>query len=208
MPASPHRSSHGARDILTWRAERAWQFREADRVLCPSHDVLARLQRHGLADQRRPRSARTGQASALAAARHRRAKASCGSPCSARWPITRAARTVAAVAEMADPKTIEIHLIGHTEGNFPKPALKRMKITGRYEEADAGRTDRDDRAACHLVSRGLAGDVQLHAERRDRRPGCRSPPRGSALSPNGWTAGPDLAGRHRDVARGLDQPVR
>ena len=38
-----HRSSHGATDIVTWRAEQAWQFKEAARVLCPSHDVLARL---------------------------------------------------------------------------------------------------------------------------------------------------------------------
>ena len=41
--------SHGARDILTWRAEQAWQFIEAERVLCPSLDVLSRLQRHELA---------------------------------------------------------------------------------------------------------------------------------------------------------------
>ncbi len=44
-----HRSSHGARDIVTWRAEHAWQFKEAARVFCPSRDVLSRLQRHGLA---------------------------------------------------------------------------------------------------------------------------------------------------------------
>ena len=40
------RASHGARDILTWRADHAWQFDQAARVLCPSQDVLARVQRY------------------------------------------------------------------------------------------------------------------------------------------------------------------
>jgi hypothetical protein len=43
-----HRSTQGARDIVTWRAEQAWQLKDADRVFCPSLDVLARLQRFGL----------------------------------------------------------------------------------------------------------------------------------------------------------------
>ena len=42
------------------------------------------------------------------------------------------ARTVAAVAEAADPRLIEIHLIGHTEESFPKPALNRLRTTGAY----------------------------------------------------------------------------
>jgi len=46
------------------------------------------------------------------------------------------ARTVAAVAEAADPRTTEIHLIGHTDGPFPPAALKRMKCTGRYDDTD------------------------------------------------------------------------
>ena len=39
----------GATDILTWRRSHDWLFREAGRVICPSLDALARLQRHGLA---------------------------------------------------------------------------------------------------------------------------------------------------------------
>ena len=38
-----NRSSNGARDIITWRAEQAWQLKEAARVLCPSRDVSVRL---------------------------------------------------------------------------------------------------------------------------------------------------------------------
>ena len=42
------RSSHGARDIVSWRRGNAWQFLEADRVICPSEDVRDRLARYGL----------------------------------------------------------------------------------------------------------------------------------------------------------------
>jgi glycosyltransferase involved in cell wall biosynthesis len=43
---------------------------------------------------------------------------------------------VAAVAKLADPKTTEIHLIGYIEGPFSENAEKRIKITGRYDDAD------------------------------------------------------------------------
>ena len=46
------------------------------------------------------------------------------------------ARTIASVAEMADPNRIEIHLIGRTEGPFSGRALTRMKLTGPYNDAD------------------------------------------------------------------------
>ena len=42
------RPSHGARDIVSWRRSNAWQFLEADRVICPSEDVRKRLARYGL----------------------------------------------------------------------------------------------------------------------------------------------------------------
>jgi glycosyltransferase involved in cell wall biosynthesis len=38
----------GARDILSWRADWRWLFSEADRVLCPTHDVQRRLARFGI----------------------------------------------------------------------------------------------------------------------------------------------------------------
>jgi GT2 family glycosyltransferase/glycosyltransferase involved in cell wall biosynthesis len=139
------RSSHDARDIVTWRAERAWQFRDADRVFCPSRDVLDRLRRFG-ADAR------------AVLAPHEAVERS-------PWPLRvvaprggklriavlgtlvnhKGARTVASVAELADPKTTEIHLIGHIIGPFPEPARKRMKLTGRYEDAElAGLIERID----------------------------------------------------------------
>ncbi len=131
-----HRSSHGARDIVTWRTEHAWQFTDAARVFCPSRDVVTRLERYGLAAN-------------VVYAPHEAVESS-------RWPLRanpprdgklkiavlgtlvdhKGGRTVASVAEMADPKTTEIYLIGHIEGDFSKAALERIKITGRYEDDD------------------------------------------------------------------------
>ena len=143
------RPSHGARDILSWRAERAWQFQEAEQILCPSHDALVRLQRYGLA-------------AAAVVVPHDPVDPG-------PWPVRvappgqdrlriavlgvladhKGARMAAAVAEACDPATTEIHLIGYTENNFPKPALKRMTVTGRYEDAEL--PGLIDKVAPHIV---------------------------------------------------------
>jgi GT2 family glycosyltransferase/glycosyltransferase involved in cell wall biosynthesis len=131
-----HRSSNHSREIVMWRAERAWQFREAARVLCPSADALARLQRNGLADR-----AILAPHEPVAAAPWPLHIARIGK---ARLRIAvlgtlvnhKGALTVAAVAEAMDPKTTELHLIGHTDGPFPEAARKRMKMTGRYDDPD------------------------------------------------------------------------
>ncbi len=132
-----HCASYGARDIVTWRMDHAWLFRDAARVLCPSADVLDRLQRYGLADR------------ALVAPHE-------GVP-GGEWPLCppglaegerlrvailgtlaehKGARSVAAVIPLAARSGIEIHLIGYIDGNFPDAARKRLKITGRYKEPD------------------------------------------------------------------------
>lgn len=41
-----HRPSHGAKDIDWWRAKHAWAIDDADRVICPSHDVEQRIRRY------------------------------------------------------------------------------------------------------------------------------------------------------------------
>ena len=134
-----HRASHRARDIVTWRAEHAWPFKEAARVFCPSLDVVARLRRHGLA---------------LNAVLAPHDPVSAGPwplrvvpPCDGKLKIAvigtlvnhKGARTVASVAELADPETTEIHLIGHTDGPFSERAAERMKITGEYRDTDLPR---------------------------------------------------------------------
>jgi len=129
--------AHGARDILSWRAERKWQFVEAARVLCPSIDVLSRLRRYGLAAN--AVLAPHEPVAATAWPLHRVARPS-GAPL--RIAVLgvladhKGARTVAAVAEATDPAVVEIHLIGYPEHNFSKPALKRLKTTGEYAEAE------------------------------------------------------------------------
>jgi hypothetical protein len=46
------------------------------------------------------------------------------------------ARIVASVAEAAEPGSLAIHLIGHLEASFPKPAAKMITATGQYQEQD------------------------------------------------------------------------
>jgi GT2 family glycosyltransferase len=130
------RSSHGARDILTWRADHAWQFRQAARVLCPSQDVLDRLKRHGLAANavlapHEPVTPGSWKLRVPIVGKGRMRIAVLGA-----LPPHKGGRTVAAVAEMADPAAFEIHLIGYTDGPFSEAAQRRMKITGRYDDAD------------------------------------------------------------------------
>ena len=131
-----NRPTQGARDIVTWRADQAWQLRNAVRVLCPSLDVLVRLRRFGL------------DANAILAP-HEAVEAG-------PWPLLvkrphagklriavlgtlvdhKGGRTVASVAQTIDPETTEIHLIGDIDGAFAEAARNRIKLTGRYDEAN------------------------------------------------------------------------
>lgn len=139
-------ASHGARDILAWRAGKAWQFHDAERVICPSGDVARRLARYGVEDN-------------VVVVPHEQpasdAPAS-GAPPSGLWPLRRptgpvtplrvaligvlanhkGARTVAAVAEAAAPGALDIHLIGELEPSFPAPARALIHTTGKYRETE------------------------------------------------------------------------
>ncbi len=129
-----NRGSHGARDIVSWRRGHNWLFLQADRVICPALDVKKRLDRYGVGDRAIvvPHEDQTGSA----------------------WPIRRpplagpllrigllgvladhkGARTVADFATAAEPGTVDLHLIGHLEHNFPKPAVRFIEITGVYQD--------------------------------------------------------------------------
>ena len=131
-----NRPSHGATDILSWRNSFAWVFREADRVLAPSHDTRLRLLRHGVSRN-------------VVLAQH---EATPPGP----WIMRPASRTslpirvailgvlanhkgahvAASVAMAADPAEVEIHLIGETEAGFPEAARRRMRISGPYQDED------------------------------------------------------------------------
>ena len=129
-------SSHGARDIVSWRRDGAWQFLNADRVICPSADTKARLDRYGFGiraivvpHEQQMETAWTSRLPNLA-----------GQPL--RIVLLgvlanhKGARVVAELAEAAAPGTIEIHLIGHLEPSFPKAALGLIKTTGKYRDED------------------------------------------------------------------------
>jgi GT2 family glycosyltransferase/glycosyltransferase involved in cell wall biosynthesis len=130
------RSSHGAREILSWRREHAWQFVEAERVICPSADVRDRLISHGLGDRAivaphdpvpsEPWSVRgtkpSGRKLTVAVigvlANHK------------------GAHVVASVATQAERAGIELRLIGYPETGFPEEFRPLLKETGQYEEKD------------------------------------------------------------------------
>ena len=128
------KSSHGARDIVSWRHDNAWQFLHADRVICPSVDVKLRLERHGLGEHAVvvPHERQTDPVWATSLPEFT----------SPRLRIVllgvlashKGARAVAELAEIAEPGTIELHLAGDLESSFPPPARNLIKVTGRYQE--------------------------------------------------------------------------
>jgi glycosyltransferase involved in cell wall biosynthesis len=129
-------SSHGARDIISWRRDLAWQFIDADRVICPSENVKRRLGRYGLAER------------AFVVPHEQQTQTIWNTrlPAFSMPPLRiallgvlanhKGARAVAEVAEAAAPGTVQIHLIGHLEDRFPKPARKLIKATGRYRDSE------------------------------------------------------------------------
>ena len=126
-----------AGDILAWRAEHAWLLRQADRVICPSSDTRDKLTRYGL-DRR-----------AVVVPHETVSKTSwpIRLPADRRGPTLRVAilgvltshkgsRTVAAVAEAADPTRLDIRLIGYSEVALPPVAEQRIQATGPYKSAE------------------------------------------------------------------------
>ncbi len=131
-----NRDASGARDIVLWRAERVWQFHDADRVLCPSVDLLERLRRRGVGDNaffapHDPAAAEPWPLHLPPVANGKLRIAVIGT-----LVDHKGARSVAAVAEAMDMATTELHLIGHTDGPFSPAALRRMKVTGAYQESE------------------------------------------------------------------------
>ena len=126
--------SHSARDILAWRAQFAWLFREAERVICPSEDARARLARHGLAER-------------AIVVPHEPVAA-------APWPLQpprlrggklrvvllgvlapqKGAPTAISLIAAADPARVEFHLIGHSEDELPTSVTERLTVHGKYED--------------------------------------------------------------------------
>jgi glycosyltransferase involved in cell wall biosynthesis len=126
-----NRPSHGARDIVSWRASNAWQFLEAERVFCASEDVRDRLTRYGL-DQKAtvvPHEPIAGpwKLSPRSVGRGPFRVAVIGV-----LAYHKGAVSVLSVASVCNPARLSIHIIGRSERELPQAPLK---ITGEYQEA-------------------------------------------------------------------------
>ncbi len=131
------RPSHGARDILSWRRSHAWQFLEAERVICPSEDTRARLARHGLAARaivvpHEPVPPGPWRVTPVPLGKSRKLRVAVIGVLAHQ----KGALTVITLAEMADPAELSLHLIGYAEQDLPEPAASRIEVTGEYEEAE------------------------------------------------------------------------
>ena len=134
------RPSQGAREILAWRRTHGRLLIEAERVLCPSEDVRARLARYGLARNAvlAPHEAVMETTWTVSAP-----------PLPASKPLRIAIIGVLAghkgeisaltLAEAAPANELSLHLIGHPERDLPSSVAARMRVTGAYQEADLPR---------------------------------------------------------------------
>jgi GT2 family glycosyltransferase/glycosyltransferase involved in cell wall biosynthesis len=131
------RPSHGSRDIVSWRRGNAWQFLEADRVICPSEDVRLRLARHGydaraIVVPHEPVSAGPWPLSRPVLGRSRRLRVAVLGVLANQ----KGALAVISLAEAADPAELSIHLIGYTEQELPAGLAERLEMTGEYQESE------------------------------------------------------------------------
>ncbi|GAB0112493.1 glycosyltransferase [Acidisoma sp. C75] len=155
-----------ALDILGWRAEHAWLFRLADRVLCATEDSIARLARYGLAARavlaplevmpesllpgvpaRPPLSGsgrRTGPEIGPGMTTGIGADSGGQGPRAAPLRVAvlgvlaahKGASRVAELAERMGPRRIAITLIGRAERPLPQAARAAFSETGAYEPDD------------------------------------------------------------------------
>ncbi|MBS0559484.1 MAG: hypothetical protein JSR21_05465, partial [Proteobacteria bacterium] len=130
--------SHGAAEILSWRAGHAWLFREAERVFCPSEDARARLLRfHPAANAvLAPHEPVSAGAWTLAPPRAPRAGAPLRVALLGVLAGHKGAAAAVALAEAADPAALALHLIGTPETDLPPLAAARIACTGPYDDAD------------------------------------------------------------------------
>lgn len=129
------RPSHGARDILEWRARQRWLFEAAERVLCPTEDVRARISRHGLGKNAIVAPHEPSPGGAWPFRLH---------PLGRRLRVAllgvladqKGLPTVAALTEITDPAETEFHLVGYPESPLAPPLAKRLRVTGEYADRD------------------------------------------------------------------------
>src|SRR5262249_31149119 len=120
-----------------WRRSHAWQFIEAERVICPSEDVRARLARYGPTDR------------AVVVPHENVVEREWKLPLP---PLGRGGKLRVAVlgvlanqkgmlsvvsrAGAADPGVLSLHLIGYPEQPLPEHIAQRIEVTGEYKDVD------------------------------------------------------------------------
>ncbi|HEX4174022.1 MAG TPA: glycosyltransferase, partial [Acetobacteraceae bacterium] len=129
-----NRPSHGARDIVSWRLNQAWQFKEAERIICPSDDVRRRLARYGHTRQaivvpHAPVPAGPWKLTLPRLAKGRALRVAVIGVLS----YHKGGVSVLSVAGVGDPTKLSIHLIGQPEPELPAGPLT---MTGEYQESD------------------------------------------------------------------------
>ncbi|MEJ0016324.1 MAG: glycosyltransferase [Acetobacteraceae bacterium] len=131
------RPSYSSRDIVSWRRANAWQFIEADRVICPSEDVRTRLARYGFDGRavvvpHEPVPAEPWKLAPASVTKGRPLRVAVIGVLAGQ----KGAVTVLSVASLASPAELSIQLIGYAEQDLPEPLAKRISATGEYKEAE------------------------------------------------------------------------
>jgi GT2 family glycosyltransferase/glycosyltransferase involved in cell wall biosynthesis len=128
------RPSHGARDIVSWRMDHAWQFKEAERIICPSEDVRRRLARYGHGHRTilAPHEAAPAEPWRLSLSRLSKGQALRVGVIGV-LAYHKGGVAVLSVASASDATKLSIHVIGRAEQDVPSAPLI---TTGEYREGD------------------------------------------------------------------------
>lgn len=127
----------GGTDITTWRLEHAWLLGEAERVICPSEDLRRRLARYAP----RARLLVVPHEPVVEGAWRVEPR-----PLHPREPLRvgllgvvakhKGLDVLAAAVAALEPRTVEFVVIGFCEPPLPRRLRRRVRETGRYQEAD------------------------------------------------------------------------
>jgi GT2 family glycosyltransferase/predicted SAM-dependent methyltransferase len=140
---------NGARDITEWRVRQAWLLQEAERVICPSHDVASRIARH------EPHARVIVAPHEPVASGEWRVNCRKLGPCEPmRIGILgvvarhKGRNLLASLIEEADPGKYRFTIIGYCDPQLPMNVRRKVEETGEYKEADLP---------------ALIGEAKLHA---------------------------------------------
>jgi GT2 family glycosyltransferase/glycosyltransferase involved in cell wall biosynthesis len=140
----------GARDIFSWRWQCRWLFSEADRILCPTHDVQRRLARFGIRERtlvaaHDPVTESAWRVAVTSPASSERLRIAVIGTLAGH----KGAAAVRAAVLAAPPHRFEFVLIGSSMPDLDLPPSTSFREIGAYQEADLPGLIADVRA--HLI---------------------------------------------------------